>query len=128
MMKNKIIPALESNIIELEKSKSDENSGNSMLGKTPRADIKGQHIKISMSCMFIFVAFLIASTIIFTLYLTTQPKTVKSEFEFANSRTTISNSVLKPVRQKDRLVTCNQMPHRGCPNVDAIWARLEGLP
>ena len=115
MMKNKIIPALESNIIELEKSKSDENSGNSMLGKTPRADIKGQHIKISMSCMFIFVAFLIASTIIFTLYLTTQPKTVKSE-------------VLKPVRQSDRLVTCNQMPQRGCPNVDAIWARLEGLP
>ena len=114
MMKDKIIPAIESKIFGLEKPKSIENSDN--------PSIKIDHVKwikiMSMSCIFIFVAFIIAPSIFFIIYLMTQPKTANTEFQFANAETTIGNSALKPFRRSDKLLTCNQiissMPHRGC--------------
>ena len=119
---DKIIPATESKIIGLEKSKSVENSGNLM--ETPQTG--GKWLKrISMTCIFIFAVFVIVTFIPFLIYLTTQPKlTANTEFEFANSMTTISNSVQKPARRDD----CDEMPQRGCPGVNAIWARLEAPP
>ena len=124
MINDKIIPAIETKIIGLEKSV--ENSGNLM--ETPQTG--GKWLKrISMTCIFIFAVFVIVTFIPFLIYLTTQPKlTANTEFEFANSMTTISNSVQKPARRNDKPLSCDEMPQRGCPGVNAIWARLEAPP